>query len=268
MAAGSNSMTLLGRINYLWRLVGTAFSFLLFGLAGLVLGLLVFPFLSLIYRNKSRRQVVARRIVGEAFGLFIRVMKWMGVLNYRIHGVENIRQSGGHLVVANHPTLIDVVFLVWLFPQADCVVKEAVVRNPFMHFVASAANYISNRDTAALLDRCVDSLGSGSDLILFPEGTRTIPGQALSLKMAAAVIAVRSQAMLIPVLIDCQPPTLAKNEPWYRIPPSRPMFTLSIQAPISVHELAPNAENPRMQARELNTALKNRLQRALNHKIP
>ena len=58
-------------------------------------------------------------------------MRCLGLMTYEIRGRERLRRDG-LLILANHPTLIDVVLLVSLLPNADCVVKSAVARNAFM----------------------------------------------------------------------------------------------------------------------------------------
>jgi len=244
-----------GFANRTWRLIGTGFSFSLFGIAGLVMGLVVFPLLFMFLRDAPRRQRIARSLIARAFGAFIRIMSALGVLSYCIDGLAEARETRNCLIIANHPTLIDVVFLIWLFPQSDCVIKEAVVRNPFMRSVVLAANYISNDDPHALLTTCVERLRAGSSLILFPEGTRSVPGQSLALKPGAAAVAVRSDARIQPVLISCTPPTLAKNERWYQIPRQQPFFHLTILAPRALGEFVPTACDERQRARTLNQTL-------------
>jgi hypothetical protein len=69
------------------------------------------------------------------------------------------------------------------------------------------------------------------------------------------VVAVDSGAEILPVVIRCTPPTLAKHEPWYKIPPSRPFFSIQILAPTSVDKLVPGEHNPRQTKRALNEAL-------------
>jgi len=241
-----------GFANRAWRLIGTGFSFSLFGVAGLVMGLIVFPLLFIFLREPAKRQHVARSLIAWSFGAFVRIMSAIGVLSYRIDGLEMATDSPSCLVIANHPTLIDVVFLIWLFPQSDCVIKEAVVRNPFMRSVVRAANYVSNDDPLALLTTCVERLRAGSSLILFPEGTRSVQGQSLTLKLGAAAVAVRSNSLIQPVLISCTPPTLAKNEPWYQIPRQQPFFHLRIFAPRSVRDFVPAEGDERQRTRTLN----------------
>jgi 1-acyl-sn-glycerol-3-phosphate acyltransferase len=129
------------------------------------------------------------------------------------------------------------VILISLFPQVDCVVKEAVIRNPFMRGLVGPANYISNREPADLLDSCVAHLLAGDSLLLFPEGTRTVRGQAPALKLGAAEIAVRAQAVVLPVVIDCHPQFLTKTDPWYWIPEKQPLFRLKLMPPVAAQTL-------------------------------
>jgi len=243
------------QLNHIWRLFGTALSFSLFGIGGLLLGLLFFPALFLFIRDPLRRQVAARKWIGRAFCLFISIMKNLGVLSYRIHGREGLTVPANCLIVANHPTLIDVVFLICLFPQADCVIKSLMWRNPFTRFVVLAANYIPNNDGADLLEICIDRLQHGDQLILFPEGTRSKPGQKLRFKPGAAAIAVRAGASLQPVLIGCTPMTLTKGEPWYHIPETKPFFEFQILDLTRPDDLVGNGMERRRKEKALNRAM-------------
>ena len=245
----------MNHLNHAWRLFATGLSFLVFGLGGLILGLFLFPLMFVLIRDTSARQTAARSLIGRAFSAFIWMMKTMGVLSYQIKGAEHANFSHNQLIIANHPTLIDVVFLVSLFPQTDCVIKESVTKNPFMRGTVAAANYISNNETRELLNSCINRLLSGKSLLLFPEGTRSRKGkQPLELKLGAAFVAVKSGAEILPIVIRCTPPTLAKHEPWYKIPPSKPFFSIQILAPTSVAKLVPGNHDPRQTKRALNNA--------------
>lgn len=243
-------------LDYCRRLFGTALSFAVFGVAGLVMGLALFPFLFLFVRDDVARQRVARRLIGRAFGAFVWMMKCLGVLTFEISGRENIDEARNHLIVANHPTLIDVVFLVSMFPHADCVIKEAVIRNPFMRSTVMAANYISNDAFEDLLASCVERVRAGSSLLLFPEGTRSVPGRPIEFKPGAATVAVRTDARVLPIAIDCTPLFLMKERPWYYVPPRRPHFSIRIMPPVSLRELVPEHQNQRHARHAMNGALR------------
>lgn len=242
-------------LNRTWRLFGTALSFTAFGIGGLVFGTLVFPLFYVFVRDKTRRQVLARKLVGHSFQAFVWLMKSLGVLSYEVEGRENMLNVHRTLIIANHPSLIDVVFLVSFFPQAECVVKRAVTRNPFTGGVAAAANYVSNSDPEVLLEECAARLRQGSSLILFPEGTRGDQNAPLKFKMGAASIAVRAEARLMPIVIECRPPTLRKREPWYHIPATRPHWRFVVPPPMALSEFIDTTVNQRSASRALQSSL-------------
>lgn len=243
------------KINQLWRLFGTGLSFTVFGLGGLLIGGLLLPMVLVAVRDSIRRQEVARNVVGRSFGAFVWLMSSMGVLSYEIRGAWREPPTGNCLIVANHPTLIDVVFLISMFPQADCVIKSALWRNPFTRGALTAANYIPNDGGADVIEKCTARLRGGATLILFPEGTRTLPGQRLRLKMGAAAIAARAKARLLPVVIRCDPLTLYKNDRWYNTPPQKPHFRFEILSPLELRDVVPGDVGLRQQQRTLNETL-------------
>lgn len=179
----------------------------------------------------------------------------MRLISCQVTGMEHYDRSGNQLILANHPTLIDVVILISLFPQVDCVIKEAVTRNPAMRMLVGSANYISNREAADLLESCTSRLRSGAALLLFPEGTRTVPGRPLQFKPGAAEVALQARAKILPVVVDCRPQFLAKHEPWYYIPPRAPHFDIRVLAPVDPVDMIPVCAGKRNARRALNAAL-------------
>jgi 1-acyl-sn-glycerol-3-phosphate acyltransferase len=243
------------QLNQIWRLFATGFGFFLFGLGGLVIGIVIFPLIFIFVRNRETRQTVARQLVSNAFKLFLAIVKGLGILSYEIVGIENAIVGQNQIIVANHPTLIDVTFLVALFPMADCVIKEAITRNPFMRSVVFSTNYIPSGNTGKLLNTCVSRLKSGASLLLFPEGTRSVPGKPLEFKLGTACFATKSKADILFITIQCtQPRFLAKNEPWYRIPADRPFYSIRVYPSQPLDTLIPAGMNRRQATRRLNVA--------------
>ena len=226
-------------VTYLWRLTWTGMSFFLFGLFGLLLGVCVFPILRLLPMRPNSRRITGVRIVGLSFRCFIGFMRAAGVLTYEIRGRERLGRPG-QLIIANHPSLIDVVFLIAFTPLAGCVVKASMWRNPFTSGVALGAGYIPNFPTDMMIEGASAALEQGQTLIMFPEGTRTTPGQPLQFHRGAASVAIRAAQVLTPVYISVNPVTLTKGNPWYRIPPSRPRFSLVVGEDIDISSYRAN----------------------------
>ncbi|MDR2016908.1 MAG: 1-acyl-sn-glycerol-3-phosphate acyltransferase [Burkholderiales bacterium] len=236
-----------------WRIVATGFCFALFGFGGLVVLCLVFPLLRLLVWRRSLRQTLARDIVSLSFWFFCKIMTGVGVISYEVRGREKLRRRG-LLVVANHPSLIDVVILISLLRQPDCVVKAAAWRNPFMFGPISLCGFIRNQDGPQLIDDCIASVRNGSNLIVFPEGTRTrlealLHRQVNPLQRGAANIAVRGRLALTPIMITVSEPMLTKQQPWYKAPLRRPHFVLTVFDDLDPTHVVPADATPVLAAR-------------------
>lgn len=216
------------RLNFAWRLFATGFSFSVFGIGGLLMGFMIFPlihFLSFDRRLANRR---CQFLVHISFRLFIWTMRTLGVLSFEIVGKDRLRQSEAKLIVSNHPSLIDVIFIVSVLPQAVCAVKKAAWSNPFMAGVMWATGYIPNDEPMQFIDACVEIVRDGRRLVIFPEGTRSVPGQPMKLLRGAASIIVKSEQSFIPIHITSDPTTLTKSEKWYQIPNRKVHFKIVI----------------------------------------
>ncbi len=226
------------RLDYARRLVGTGLSFAAFGVGALLLSVFVFPALNLTIADRARRVGIARRIVRRTFRLFVRTMTTLGVIGLEVTGAAALQTDRGRLIVANHPSLIDVVLLVSLLRQTQCVVKHQNWRNPFMRGVLVATGYIRNDDNPQkLVNACADVLRAGDNLLIFPEGSRTVPGRPRRLQRGFANIALAATAPIRLVTIHCAPTTLTKGEKWYEIPPTRPVFAVAVHELIDVRAL-------------------------------
>lgn len=245
----------------IWRLIATALSFAIFGLGGLAIALIAFPLMNLLIRNRERRTAFAQATVHCVWRFYVRLMAGLGVLSYEVHGAELLRSDRGTLVIANHPSLLDIVFIMSLMERTQCVVKAGVWRNPFMRGVVTAANYIPNmNDPEKLLDDCVAALKAGSNLVIFPEGSRTPQGQKRKYQRGFAYIALRSQAPLRLVTVTCTPPTLLKGEPWYKIPAQRPHWVIRVHERIAYE---PSSAAPALAVRQLCEQVERRLEESL-----
>jgi 1-acyl-sn-glycerol-3-phosphate acyltransferase len=215
-------------LNYLWRIIATGFCFGCFGLGAVFLSLFIFPLQKLFIKNTAKQKKVARKTVHYTFKLFIGLMAFTGVFSFDLERAKKLSEINGQLVLANHPSLIDVVVLISIIPNADCVVKAHLFTNPFLLRIFENTGYISNADPEGLLIDCKRSIAAGNNLIVFPEGTRTKPGQVIKFQRGAANIALRclsdktqrsnQESGISTVLIKVKPSTLTKSEPWYKVP--------------------------------------------------
>jgi len=215
-----------------WRALRTGVGFLMFGIGAIVVAGLVWPLRLRPGVTAARREVQTQRVVHGAFRLWIWWMVRLGLVRVSWIGAERLRGTGPRLIVANHPSLIDVVLLLAQLPQADCIVKKAARRNPFTRSIVAGAGYLANDDGDALVDACAERITRGRSVLLFPEGTRSPRGGLHRFQRGAAHIALKSGCPIVPVLITCRPPTLLKGQPWHDVPDGRACFVLRVGEPI------------------------------------
>ncbi len=249
-------MELLRRIDKCRRVVATGISFLVFGFFALSLSCAVIPFFCVFAaRNPVSRSAVAQFCICMCFRFFIRMMHFLGALDYRFENAELLAGDDGCLIAANHPSLLDYVFLTSLMPRCDCVVKESLWNNFFMRGVIRSAGYIPNRSAEEVLACCREKFSAGGRILVFPEGTRTMLGRPIELKRSAANIAVRCGADVRTVRITCEPPILTKQQKWWQTAPTRPLFVIRVGEKIRIADFVKNASSPSSAARRLNERL-------------
>jgi 1-acyl-sn-glycerol-3-phosphate acyltransferase len=214
----------------------------------------VFPLLHLLVRRPERRVAWSRSVIRIAFRAYIELLRLLGVLRYEIEGRERLERRG-LLILANHPTLIDTVFLMAFVRQADCIVKAELWNNPFTRGPVRAAGYIPNTGGPELLEECIASLECNNNLIVFPEGTRTGADGVVRLKRGAANIAVRGARDITPVRIRCEPPTLGKGNKWWQVPPRRTCFRIAVDEDLPIGHFTAGAESEGLAARALTAHL-------------
>lgn len=248
-------MSLPLRINKLWRIFATGLCFLLFALGGLVLTFFVFPFFSLFIKNAQRRELKVQHTIQKSFFLFCETMRLSGTMDYQFTGIEKLKADKKCLIVANHPSLIDYVLITSQLNQCDCLVKGAVWHNFFMKGVVRPAGYIPNINPESLLTECSDRFNSENVMLIFPEGTRTTPGEQPVLQRGAAQVAVNCQCDLRVVHITVSPPSLTKQKKWYQVPDKKPFFLLEVKDRISISPFIDEQQTNSISVRKLNKHL-------------
>jgi 1-acyl-sn-glycerol-3-phosphate acyltransferase len=245
-------MKLLGRA---WRSLATILCFITFALGGLLMGAFFIPLVQVLWRDESKRRRAGRRIVHISFRLFVLMMEGTGVLRVRFEGLERL-QAPGALLVSNHPTLIDFVLLGSVLPQADCIVKSGLWKDWFKRWPLMLAGYIRNDHGEETLALCRRSLDAGNSLIIFPEGTRTLPGLAPKFQRGAAQLAVRLRQAITPVLIESTPSNLHKGGKWYLAPPHQVHMRVRPLADVGVESFVEGRPGqPALAARDLSDQL-------------
>lgn len=241
--------------NYVWRVAATGLSFASFGVGGVGIAAVIAPLVRLSSPDAEIRQQRAQQVIRYSFKGFTEMMVKLGIMTYHVEGLEKLKQSRQELVIANHPTIVDVVILIGLMQQANCVVKQSLWTNPFTQGAVRSAGYILNAGSQQFIEDCVARLKehNAASLLIFPEGTRTEKGERLNeFQRGAANIAIRANVPIRPVLISCTPSTLTKNEKWYHVPAQPFHIEIKVLDAIEVQDILQDSEISPKQVRQLN----------------
>lgn len=244
------------------RILGTWLLFACFGIGALVLAGVVLPLFTRIARRRDRH-LLAQRLIQRAFRVFLRLGTALRLFEVTGSGTRRLL-TGGVLVVANHPTLLDAVILISRMPQVDCVVKREAWRNPFLRGIVSAADYVPNDDGEALIEACAERLRAGRSVLLFPEGSRSPRGGLGRFKRGAARIALRGGRPIVPVVVRCDPPALAEGQPGY-LPSRKLRFSIDVGEPFVPSACADDGGAPALAARRLTAELRSYFEARLDH---
>ena len=213
------------QLDFAWRLAGTGLGFVIFLGGGLLLAVIAIPLIDLLTPSATRRRERYHALIRQAFRMFLGTLAWLRVIELKIDDPATLRDSKSVIVVANHPTLIDIVLLSAFIPGAQCIVKRELWDSPFLGRLMRGCNYIPNDlEPEALVAACRAALADGRSLIIFPEGTRSRVAAPLRFQRGFAHLATLLGVDIQLALISCTPPTLAKGDKWWAIPPRRPSF--------------------------------------------
>lgn len=210
--------------SYIYRTIAKLFIYLIFGLGTVLIVLFVFPILRLVWFKKETFKHYGRIFISSIFSCFIHIMSFVQVSKYRISDKEKLKNLKSCIIVANHPSLIDVIYTFAFVHNADCIIKAGLKHSLVSGIVKPL--YISNDgDFDKMAEDCKKSLESGSNLIIFPEGTRTPRHGSNPYKKGAARIALATGCNVQPIHIGGSDKYgLGKHDPFFKVHPTDTYF--------------------------------------------
>lgn len=160
----------------------------------------------------------------------------------RVEGLEHVPREGPVLVVANHASNLDPLFVGWAVGHQTgrilhFMAKDEMSRWPLIGFLArSAGVFFVRRGEAdrAAQRQAFDLIGAGRMIGVFPEGTRSRDGQLGEARAGAALLAIRTGVPVLPVGLEGTHRLFPGRSRW----PHRGRITIRIGAPFTLPEQA------------------------------
>jgi len=135
------------------------------------------------------------------------VMFWLKLtcsLKHEVRGLENIPDHPS-IILSKHQSAWETIGLQTIFPPQVWVMKRSLLLIPFLGwaFVALAAIPIDRSAGREALKKLVengrDRLARGLWVVIFPEGTRTSPGETGKYHIGGAWLASKTESTVVPV---------------------------------------------------------------------
>lgn len=224
--------------------------FVYWAVLGLLVTLVCGPFSWILPKAVGQR--LGRKVHHLIFHCFVLYLRATGLLKDDLTALDRLGKIRHPLIAApNHSSLWDAVFIIARMPQAICVMKKSILRNPFLGGGSRLAGYIPNGTTTRMIRDAADALGRGGQLLLFPEGTRTHPSARWinPLKGGCALIAARANVPVYPLFIRSNTRFFQKGWPLWK-PPAFPIrLSIEVGDPVIPHpEESPSAFTERLQS--------------------
>ena len=181
---------------------------IIFAIGGLFIGVFIIPISTLKYKGLEHRKFCAN-VVHKSWKFFSKLICKLGTIKTNTNGdFTNITNS---VIVANHPSLIDIVLLIGLIPNCLCLAKKELLKNPIMHNIVKYLYIINDVDLDEFQNETKEALENGFNIVIFPTGTRTLPDEELKIHKGSAQIAINANVDIIPITIKADYPILIKN---------------------------------------------------------
>ena len=181
----------------------------IFAIGALIIGCIIFPLIGIFVKGSKRRETFSE-IIRKSWAFFVFVMESTKMISIHIDGdLKNIKNK---IIVASHPSLIDIVILIGTIPRSLCLAKKELLHNPFMRNIVKSLYIINDVDPEIFKKSAKEVLEEGYNIIIFPTGTRTLPDEKIKIHKGAAQLAIDNNIDIIPIKITTDFPFLAKHK--------------------------------------------------------
>ena len=173
-------------------------------------------FSTLLPRRLGQRW--GRYMIMDAFRTSLNIVSRLFSCRFDLSELDQLRHQGPLILAANHPSRLDAVLIVSRLPNVVCVAKAVLLDNALFGAGARLARYIRNSSPLEMILSAREELQGGAQLLIFPEGTRTVDFPVDVCTSATGLIAARTGIPVQTLIIEFSSPYLGKAWPLFKAP--------------------------------------------------
>ncbi len=161
-----------------------------------------------------------------------------------IEGLENIAKPP-YVFMCNHQSALDIYSLLASLPLSfKWIAKRQLFKIPFIGWAMGRAGYISidrenPREALKAIEEAAGKIRGGMNIVIFPEGTRSVDGTLLPFKKGGFTLALRAMVPIVPIGIYG---TYLLQPKGSFIPRGKGVIYIRIGKPIALEGVAPSAK--------------------------
>ena len=214
------------------RSIITVICFLIFGLGAALMNFLLFPF---IKNNKK----LCSDIIHNLWRFFVNLIVFLRMIKLDIKKLDRIENK---VIVATHPSFIDIVVLIALIPRSTCFVKKELAHNPILSNIVNSIFITNEVDIEELKTQSKSMLDRGFNVIIFPSGIRHRKNEFPKIKKGASLVALNAGKNIVPIRIFTDKDFLFINQPFYAASDSVVTFEVETCEEIDISEYQNDTE--------------------------
>lgn len=165
---------------------------------------------------------LGQRMIMRVFQVFMAYLAITRLVKCDVSALDQLKHEKGLILAPNHPALIDAVLVISRLPRVTCIMKAVLWDNIVLGGGSRLAGFVRNDSQPNMVRASVAALRDGGQLLMFPEGTRTVEQPINPLKGAIALIAKKSHAPVQTIFIESNTEFLGKHWPTLK----KPVFPL------------------------------------------
>lgn len=249
------------------RIVSLALVFPAFTVGSAVLSATL-PLVHLATPDRRRAVRRSQTIMHRALGAVSDLVRVLDLVRFdrRAHATDDL-PPGPCVLVANHPTLVDVIQVLACYDRTCVVAKREHIERHLVGAALRCAGHIDGgdgqlEDAQRVIDECLARLTDGYSVLIFPEGTRSPVGDMHAFHRGAFEIAARAGVPVVPLAISCEPPALKKGMPWHALAQTGADYAIERLAPVAVARGRASTRAAAVSVRELIVSAEKRLRLA------
>ena len=212
-----------------------------FGLGAMVLNFFVFPILKKIYKYEKRTEMYSE-IIRHLWRFFINLITALKLIKLEIKDKNALQNIKNKVIVATHPSFIDIVILVALIPKSTGFAKKDAAHNFIFKNLVSGLFISNDIELEELKSETKKYLDMGFNVIIFPMGTRHRKNEYPKIKKGASLVALNAHKNIVPIKIYTNKAFLFINQPFYEAGKDTIIYAIEVLPEIRLDQYYSDSE--------------------------